>query len=181
MVFVGQRIEIPLSKAKLVLLLFGALAFIALGLWFIIAPPVIQNSIWGGPLKIAIAGYASVIFFGLCAFFLIRKLPDNRPGLIIDEKGLEDNSSGVSGKRIPWSDISKISVIEIQRQKIILLEVKNPQEYISKQTSGFKKKIMEMNFRLYGTPLSLSSNGLKISFDELFKLLNENFETSRKM
>lgn len=174
------RLEIPLSKSKLLLLLCGALGFVAIGLWFIMSPPVIQNSFWGNPLKTRLAGYASVIFFGLCAFFLIRKLPDKRPGMIIDNNGLEDNSSGISGRRIPWSDISNISFIEIQRQKIILLEVKNPQEYISNQTSSFKKKIMEMNFKLYGTPLSLSSNGLKISFDELYKLLQARLEAARK-
>jgi hypothetical protein len=58
----GQRIEIPLSKSKILLMLIGALIFVAIGLWFIIAPPQIENSYWGNATKIAIAGYASIIY-----------------------------------------------------------------------------------------------------------------------
>ena len=107
----GQTIEIALSKKKIFFMLIGALAFVAIGLWFVISPPTISNSYWGNPTKIAIAGYASIVFFGLCAFVLIKKLPDNKPGLIIDQTGLTDNSSGVSAGQILWSDIENISII----------------------------------------------------------------------
>ena len=176
----GQRIEIPLSKTNIFLMLIGSLTFVAIGLSFVITPPTIQNSFWGNPTKIVIAGYASIIFFGLCAFFFIRKLPDNKPGLIIDNIGLTDNSSGVSAGQILWSDIEYISVIEIHRQKLIMLHVKNPQDYIDKHTTGFKRKMMKMNFKMYGTPLSLTSNGLKISFNELFTTLTNKLNASRQ-
>ena len=175
-----QRIEISLSKSKIVLMLLGALTFVGIGLWFVIAPPTIENSFWGSPTKLAIVGYASIIFFGLCAFFLIRKLPDNKPGLIIDDIGLTDNSSGLSAGRILWSDIENISVIEIHKQKLIMLQVKNPQNYIDRQTSVFKRKNMELNNKMYGTPLSLTSNGLKTSFDELMKILIDKLQASRQ-
>lgn len=175
----GHRIEIPISKTKLLLLLLGSLTFVALGLWFVIAPPTINNHFRGNPTKIAIVGYASIIFFGLCAFAFIRKFSTKGPGLIIDDKGLSDNSSGVSGGQILWSDISNISVIEIHRQKIIMLQVNNPKDYINRQTSKFKKKMMEMNYNMYGSPLSITSNGLKISFDELHRLLLDRFNSTR--
>ena len=176
----GQRIEIALSKSKIVLMLLGALTFVAIGLWFVIAPPTIENSYWGNPTKIAIAGYASIIFFGLCAFFFIRKLPDNKPGLIIDDTGLVDNSSGLSAGHILWSDIENISVIEIHRQKLIMLQVKNPQLYIDRQTSLFKRKGMELNNKMYGTPLSITANGLKTSFDNLLTILTDKLQASRQ-
>lgn len=176
----GQRIEIALSKSKIVLMLFGALAFVAIGLWFVITPPTIENSYWGNPTKIAIAGYASIIFFGLCAFFLIRKLPDKKPGLIIDDIGLVDNSSGLAAGQVLWTDIENISVIEIHRQKLIMLQVKNPQHYIDKQTSLFKRKGMELNNKMYGTPLSITANGLKTSFDKLLTLLTDKLRASRQ-
>lgn len=179
MVTSGQRIEIALSKKKIFLMLIGALVFVAIGLWFVISPPTISNSYWGNPTKIAIAGYASIVFFGLCAFVLIKKLPDNKPGLVIDETGLTDNSSGVSAGKILWSDMEDISVIEIHRQKLIMLQVKNPQDYIDKQTNGFKRKMMQMNYKMYGTPLSITSNGLKISFDELLSTLTDNFKATK--
>ena len=176
----GQRIEIASSKKKIVLMLLAALAFVVIGFWFVISLPAISNTYWGNPIKIAIAGYASILFFGLCAFALIKKLPDNKPGLIIDQTGLTDNSSGVSAGQILWADIEDISVIEIHGQKLIMLQVTNPQDYINKQTSGFKRKMMQMNYKMYGTPLSITSNGLKISFDELVSTLTDKLKAARQ-
>lgn len=177
----GQRIEIPLSKSKLVLMLSGALAFVAIGLWFAIAPPTIDNSYWGNPVKMAIVGYASIIFFGLCAFYLIRKLPDSKPGLIVDHEGLTDNSSGLSAGRVLWADIVNLSVIQIHKQKLIMLHVKNPQEYIDRQTSLFKRKSMELNYKMYGTPLSITANGLQTSFEDLLSILTNKLEETATM
>ena len=126
-----------------------------------------------------LAGYASMIFFGTCAVFIIRKLPSDKPGLIINDTGLTDNSSGLPAGQILWSDIEKVSVIEIYDQRIIMLHAKNPQDYIDRQTSLFVRKGMELNNRLYGTPLSLTANGLKMSFDDLLTLITKKFEETR--
>jgi hypothetical protein len=61
-----------------------------------------------------------------------------------------------------------------------MLQVRNPQDYIDKQTSGFKRKMMQMNYKMYGTPLSITSNGLKVSFDELLSTLTDKLEAARK-
>lgn len=175
-----QRIEIPLSKSKLIMMLFGASAFVAIGLWFVIAPPDIKNSYWGNPTRIAVVGYASIIFFGLCTVVLMRKLPDNKPGLIIDDTGLSDNSSALSAGHISWADIENIYVLEFQKQRLLMLEVSNPQDYIDRQSSLFKRKGMALNYRMYGTPLSITANGLKIPFQELFALVTERFQETRK-
>ena len=120
----------------------SALIFVAIGLWIIISPPAIENSYWGNPTKIDIAVYAFIIFFGLCFFFFIRKLGGGKPRLIIDDLGLVGNSSGLSAGHILWSDIENISVIEIHRQKFIMLQVKNLQHYIDIESSVLKCKVM---------------------------------------
>lgn len=174
------QIEIPLSKKKMILMLIGSIGFVAAGLWFVINPPTISNPFFGNPTVIFVTGIASILFFGLCAVYIARKLPENKPGLIIDNIGLTDNSSGVSAGQILWSDIENISVIEIHRQKLIMLHVKNPQEYIDRQTSGFKRKMMQMNFNMYETPLSITSNSLQIKFGELLNILNDHLNASRQ-
>ena len=175
----GQQIVIPLSKLKMITGLLGAVMFVVLGIWFVFYPPNIENSYWVTPFKMKLAGYASMIFFGTCAVFIIRKLPSDKPGLIIDDTGLIDNSSGLHAGQILWSDIEKVSVIEIYGQRLIMLHAKNPQDYIDRQTSLFVRKGMELNNRLYGTPLSLTAKGLKISFDDLLALVSEKFEDAR--
>jgi hypothetical protein len=174
-----QRVEIPLSKSKIIMAFIGASAFVAIGLWFVIAPPEIKNSYWGHPTRIAILGYASLIFFGLCAVFFGRKLPDTKPGLIIDHTGIFDNSGALSAGQILWEDIENISVLGMHKQKLLMLGVKNPREYIDRQNNLLKRKAMELNYRMYGTPISITANGLQMPFQELFTLISEKFQDTR--
>lgn len=169
----NNNIEIPLSKKKITLILIGSIVFVVLGVWFIMEPDKFSRGPLRNPTVVTAVGIAAIVFFGFCALYALRKLPDNKPGLIIDESGLTDNSSAVSAGQILWTDINNLSVITIQKQKFILLHVKNPQDYIDRQTGAFKRKMMQLNFKLYGSPLTVNTNGLKITFDELHKLIAE--------
>ena len=174
-----QQIEISLSKMKLTLMVIGSLLFVVIGILFVINPEKYTTPIMRNPTVIFISGLASILFFSLCFVFIAKKLGDNSLGLIISDKGIFDNSSGLSAGQILWPDIENISVIKIHRQRLIMLQVTNPQEYIDKQTSSFKRKMMQLNFKIYGTPLSITSNGLKISFDELLSTLTDKLNAAQ--
>ena len=180
MTALGQPIEIPLSKKKLTLMVIGSLIFVVLGILFVTSPEKYTSSIMRSPTIIFISGLASILFFGLCFFFILKKLGDKSPGLIISDEGIMDNSSGVSVGQIKWTEIEDISVIKVYRQKLIMLQIKNPQDYIDKQTSSFKRKMMTINYKMYGTPVSLTANGLKISFNELLSTLTEKLNATQK-
>ena len=168
-----EIIEIPLSKKKLILTLTGAIAFVAIGCWFLIDPPQISNPVFGDPTLLFITGLVSIVFFGLVAVVAIRKLPDNKAGLTINDQGIIDNSSGVGAGLVLWSDIEEIRVSQVMNQKFMMFIVKNPQDYISRQTNTLKRKGMEMNYKSYGSPVSISANALKTDFDSLYSLLNK--------
>jgi len=172
-----EQIEIPLNKKNLIVMLIGSIAFVCIGIWFVLQPELISNQLFSNKTFTIIIGVVSILFFGLCAIYIIRKLPDDKPGLTIDNIGLIDNSSGFSVGKIQWSDIENISVITIHRQKLILLYVKNPQEYIKRESSGFRRKLLQSNYSIYGTPLSITSNALKIKFEDLLNVLNERYRT----
>ncbi|MDB5121223.1 MAG: hypothetical protein JWN56_2441 [Sphingobacteriales bacterium] len=171
-----KQIEIPLSKIKLTLMLFGSIAFVAGGIWMIASPNGFTTSYRTyNPIWVFVVGLASVIFFGLCLIYIAKKLADGAPGLIINDQGINDNSSGVSAGLILWSDIKEIRMTEVVNQKFLMLIVFNPDQYISRQSSFIKRKAMEINYKSYGSPISISANGLKTSFDELFLLLQSEF------
>ncbi|MBA3665458.1 MAG: hypothetical protein H0W61_14780 [Bacteroidetes bacterium] len=174
-----EQIEIPRSKNKLALMLIGSLGFVTAGLWFVINPPTISNPIIGNPILILTTGIAAILFFGLCVVFLAKKLPDKTPGLIINDRGVTDNSGGVSVGLIQWSDVKAITIETAANQRFIMLVVKNPDEYISKQKGFIKKKAMQMNYNSYGSPISISANGLKCNFDELYRTLHDKFSASK--
>lgn len=132
------RTEVALSKTKLSLSLLGCVAFVAIGIWLFSAAP----SIAAYPIIFCQAlGIISIVFFGFIGVFIARKLQDNKPGLIIDEEGITDNSSAVAGGSIVWRDIKDIYVIEIGRQKLMMIEVVNPEKYIERQAHYLTKKL----------------------------------------
>jgi len=168
-----EQIQIPLSKQKMLLTLLGSIVFVGLGIWFLINPPRISNPILGNPTLIFILGLASILFFGLVAVTILRKFSDKKPGLIISRHGITDNSSGVSAGLILWTDIQEIKISQVMSQKFLMFIVSNPQDYLDKVTNPLKRNAMKMNYKTYGSPISISSNSLRINFNELQKILVE--------
>ncbi|MGO4904750.1 STM3941 family protein [Flavobacterium sp. W20_MBD1_R3] len=173
-----NQIEIPLSKQKMYLMLFGSIIFVVIGTWLVVNPPKSNHSIFGNPMVILISGISAIIFFGYTTFILLKKLPDNKPGLIINSEGIIDNSSGVAAGIVLWTDIIEISTANVMNQKFLMFIVKNPEEYINRQNGIVKRKAMEINYKTYGSPISISANTLNTNFEELYKLLKRKFKES---
>jgi hypothetical protein len=171
-----KQIEIQLSKSKLTLMFLGAIIFVGIGFWFVTYPPEIKNSFFWNSIKLFIVGYTSILFFGTVGFFIFKKLRDRSPGLIISDQGIVDNSSGISAGFIPWTDILEINETKVINQTFINLIVKNPQDYIDRQKSVFRRKAMQLNYNSYGTVIGISANGLKSNYSELKAMLENKFE-----
>ncbi len=168
-----EVIEIPLSKTKMTLSFLGSLMFVGLGLWLLTNLPKRNIGLFCNPTVIFIAGLAALIFFGLIAVIIFRKLIAKKPGLTVNRKGITDNSSGVSAGLIPWADIQEIKISKVMNQKFLMLIVKNPEYYLNKVTNPLKRSVMKMNYKTYGSPISISSNALQTNFEDLYKLLIE--------
>lgn len=166
-----EIIEIPLSTHKMLLSFFGSLAFVAIGIWFLVSPPKSSNPILGNPVVIFGAGLASILFFGFVVITILRKFKDKKPGLIISPEGITDNSSGVSAGLIPWTEIEEILVTQVMHQRFLMFMVTDPEKYINRVKNPLKRGIMKMNYKSYGSPVSISSNALNTNFEKLHVLL----------
>lgn len=166
-----EQIEIQLSKSKMIMTFLGSLMFVGLGIWFLTNPPQSDHWLFGNSIVIFIAGIVSVLFFGLVAVTIFRKFSDKKPGLIINKQGIIDNSSGVSAGLISWEDIQGIKITQVMSQKFLMIIVRNPEEYLDKVANPIKRNTMRMNYKTYGSPISISSNALQTDFDDLHKLL----------
>ncbi len=171
-----DKIEIQLSKTKILLLLIGATVFVVLGILFIMNPEQFKSTVFRNIEMIRITGIASVAFFGLCLVFIVRKLFDKKVGITIDQNGIIDNSNGTSVGLIEWTDITGIGTVQVASTKILMLETDKPEKYIERAKNGIAKKAMKVNQRMYGSPISIISNSLKIKYDDLEKLITEEFE-----
>ncbi|GAB3931138.1 STM3941 family protein [Mucilaginibacter myungsuensis] len=176
-----KTIEIPLSKVKIVLLILGSIIFVALGVWlWSIAdvqtrrPPIIAKMVGG----------ACVIFFGACLGIGVKTFFDKRPGLIINEDGLQIFSSFSKSTFVSWEHITGMGEMIVHRTKLVLIFIDNVEEVIAAQQNKWSQKLMRANANMSGTPVSISSNVLKISHKELMntleKAIEDNAQTNTK-
>lgn len=170
------QIKIPLSKVKISLLFLGALGFVTLGTLFILNPESYSEARGNSDAYLIIVGIVAVLFFGVCAFFIGKKIFDTKAGLIIDDRGIIDNSNATSIGLIEWEDIQGLKTVEIASTKILMLITNQPEKYISRARNGLAKRAMKANLKMYGSPLSINSNALQIKYKDLEKLIAQELE-----
>ncbi|RYD74042.1 MAG: hypothetical protein EOP53_19030 [Sphingobacteriales bacterium] len=175
-----NKIEIPLSKSKLTKLLIFSVLFLLGGLWLIITDPQIKNGLFNNPVVKALAFYGSTLMGLLGTYFFTKKLFDKKPGLIISEEGVCDNTSAFRFGLIPWSDIVEIYEYSMQasiasKQYFTTIVLVDPDKYISREKNTIKRRLLNVNLKSYGSPVHISTNGLATNHTELLKLLTEYF------
>lgn len=104
-----QEFETQNSKGKFLLLLLGASAFVAIGLWFLLSPETFSDDYSGS--MITIIGWASVLFFGFCGLIGIGQLFNSSPKIRADRSGLF--AASLSKETIPWSVIRDIEFMSM--------------------------------------------------------------------
>ena len=170
-----ETIEIYSSKKKSLLLLIGSIAFVALGVWLLIEADNLTGWRARNPIFTRGIGIASILFFGLGIFVGIKRLIKSEIALIIDQKGLNVNPKKSLTEFINWTDINGFQEIKIQSTRIVIIEVKNYEYWLDKETSGFRRKLMQFNINNYNSPFNIASAGLDISSDRLIETLNKYF------
>ena len=179
-----EKIEIPLSKNKLFLGIGGSILFVVLGVWLFLNADGFQEysmRLLRNPMVIKGAGILAILFFGATGIYGFRKLFDKKVGLIIDSNGITDNSNASSVGLIEWNDISEIKTQQVMSTKFLLINVTDPEKYIGKVKSGMKARLMRTNMKMYGTPLSITSNTLKYDFEKLEQLIQTEFERNNNV
>ena len=179
----NNKIEIPLSKKKIILLLLAAIAFVAGGIWIATNPERFIPNIFRitNSEIIRIGGIVGILFFGAAGIYGIKKLFDKKVGLIIDSNGITDNSNASSIGLIEWNDISDIRTKQVMSTKFLLIDIVNPEKYIGKAKNGIQARLMKANMNMYETPLSITSNTLKYDFGELEKLIQTEYKRNKNV
>ncbi len=120
---------------------------------------------------VIIMGIAGICFFGLCSVIFLLNLLGfkgfKRYGLKIDETGITENANNGSILHIPWCDINEVKISSLFNQKFLTIVVKNPADYIDKQGTLAKRKAMQANYNMTGSPINISTNALNTKLGEL--------------
>lgn len=163
-----ERIEIYTSKKKSFLLLIGALAFVTASVWMFLHAEEMRRN----PLLIKGIAILGMLFFGPGLFVILKKLISKQLALVIDYKGLGFNVRKSGDEYIPWSEVIDFKEIKIRQVRIIIIIVKDPQKWLEKEKSFFRKKLMQANMTNYGSPFNISTTGLNIKHDALMEKLS---------
>lgn len=174
------KIEIYSSKKKSFFLLIVSLLFVIGEIWMFMNAENLNSFRLKSPILIKAIGIISVLFFSLSLYISIRQLVKNKLLLIVDGNGIIINPKKNSFELINWKNIEGFSEIKIQSQKILLIDVNNPDFWIQKETNLIRKKMIQYNFKQYGSPFCLSAVSMQINHAELMKVLNENLEKYKK-
>ena len=165
---------IETSKKKIVLLLLGACGFVAIGVFMLVRDDASIRSARGmnNPMLVHGLGLLAIVFFGTFALVGLKKLFKREPALILNNSGFVDNASSVSAGFIPWSDVVGARIVEMQRQKMLVIDVRDPQEYIARG-NALKQTLNKANHNLVGSPISIPANVLAVNFSELTTLFDQ--------
>ena len=156
---------IPLNKQGTTLTLIGAVVLIIFSAW-VLAADIVSN-----PLVPVIG----IVFLSIIGIFDLVQILNTKPGLVINDEGITDNTSIMNAGLIRWENITGVGVKEVRNQKVLVIEVNNGEE-ILKHQRGIKKWIMRTNNEITGSPVNISSNRLKCDFEELFNLVKSSLE-----
>lgn len=172
-----NKIEIPVSKTKLLPGIAGSILFVALGL-YLFTTIADRQTRFNPPLVKGI-GVAGILFFGATGIYGIKKIFDKNIGLTIDDNGIIDNTNASGIGLIKWTDITEIKTQQVMSTKFLLIYTSDPERILEK-VKGIKRKLLEGNMKMYGTPLSIASNTLKYNFSDLEKLIKDRLNEQRE-
>jgi hypothetical protein len=162
-----DTVVIPLDRRKMLPFALGSAAFVALGA-LLIATSGGESFLDAWTMRLA--GAASVAFFGLILVTVVPKMLDSRPGLVIGEEGILDNSSALSAGMIPWTEITGIKITSVKAQDFLTILLANPDRFVER--GGPIRRFARLaNQRFYGSPVHISAKTLAIGFDELVALV----------
>ena len=169
---------IELSKTKILLGILGSIAFVVAGAWMLrLDAELIRSSssyrLFFNNAAVAYGlGFAAIVVFGILGLLFFRKLFDKEPGLILNSAGIVDNASAASAGFVPWSDVLGTAVFEMQKQKMLVVRVKDPEKYVERG-SAIKQKLNKANYNMVGSPITISATTLKTNFADLCSVFDE--------
>lgn len=162
---------IEISKIKIIGLIGLSLIFVLLGIWIAYYAPIVNIEILNNNIFRKSIGFLSIIFFGGMGILIAKKLFENKYGIKINDEGIYDNSTSINSGLIKWENIESIEKSKVVNQNFIRVIVNNPNDFINRQKNILTRKNVETNFKKFGSPIQISTNGLKIKFEELYEIM----------
>ena len=168
-------IRVGVSKKKGLILTIFAFGFLIVLVWaFFFKIVTLPNAFNRTFLMICFS--LLIIASGFACFSGFANLTDKTQGLIISNNGLKINFGPNRGDFIQWDEITGLKIYNaIRGPMFLLIFIKNPEDILTKRR-GLKRFLLKMNNISHKTPVSLTSDWLDCSFDELVTIIEDKYK-----
>jgi hypothetical protein len=176
-VYPTATLAFPLRKAR-----FALVLAVALVLFLVSSLTAVAGLAGPGSLlawELGIAGLVGTVIFGAATFFIALKLFSGRPGLVIDQEGIVDNTSYSSVGRVPWSEIAWVQIQSLrlptynrsllfrpQQPRIMVIGVRDPEQF-RRQGNRLQRFLRRGTVGMFGGPVAISESLLRADLDDL--------------
>lgn len=158
-----MEVEIKFKNPGLIMILLDCLVYILPAIGIIIYSKEFTGFL---SVMIFILGLLITVFFTYSLYVILIRKFGTKPGLVFNENGFQDNSGYLGSKFINWAEVKDIKTIKVLNQNFLSVQLVNPPVYINNH-NGFNKLFMNLNYKMYGSPVHISQNNLKIDFEKL--------------
>ena len=159
----SERIAIPFSRMKCLLILAVALVFVVACGYFVAHA---EDQARYSPVFIRIVCGIGVPFFAAIAIVSILRLVDSRPGLVVDRQGIDDRTGVTSIGRVDWADIHDLRVTRARWNNALVVELHEPERFARR--GNVVQRLLRFSAP---SPVVLGSNVLDMPFDTMVQLV----------
>lgn len=165
--------EIPFRKSKNITIYLAVLLLVVAASFLIFMPPENAHPVLGTPLFFGII--AGLLFLGAYKLFITawRRTKSKKPGMLVNEEGIEDFTSKINEGFLSWSEVAKLEIKEVVSSKFVVVYLHKPEQYLARQKSGWRKSQLEERYTNYGSPYCVSSSSLQTNTKALFEVLED--------
>lgn len=159
----SERIAIPFSRMKCLLVLAVALVFVVGCAYFATHS---EGHSRHSPMFIRIVCGVGIPFFGAIAIMSLLRLADFRPGLVVDRRGIDDRSSFASVGRVDWADIHSLRTTRARWNNGLVVELREPERFARR--GNVVQRLLRFGAP---SPVVLGSNALDVPFDMMVQIV----------
>lgn len=133
-----------------------------------------------GPFSILI-GSIGTLFFGYAFFFILYRAIFPKGALIINDRGIIDNTNAIGSKEvIPFGNMKEAKLEQVNATPNIGIDLYNEEEYLD-SLPFIKRKAQEINKKNFGTSMVSMSvpHESREELHEIIHIINERIEITK--
>lgn len=183
----SEAIVIKQNTKKNIFYVAGTLVMSILFLWMVFLDYRPETGIWGLLCQSAVFYVLLKILFVVGALFcvygaiyMMKRIKSGKAVLIVDQKGVTDNSSAAALGFIPWADINRIYMDRLMNNQFIELVLKDEEKYLTKM-HGYKKFTALSNKKMGHQIVCITLNFTGVSPQAVFVKMQLLFEQAKQM